>query len=124
MGGVVKEDEEEPANGRNRASEEQESEKVDTIDTLAPAVETGEVRHINDLPEELLLEILLCLQPTPLLEVCFMFRHFVQLLALTGALSITIHTNSCTTHFQFHSATVSQMYESYGAPSYKCNKQL
>ena len=108
MGGVVEENEEEPANGNDTASEEQESEKVDTIDTLAPPVERGEVRNINDLPEELLLEILLCLQPTPLLEVCFMFRHFVQLLALTGALSITIHTNSCTTHFQFslsHSVT-------------------
>jgi len=48
--------------------EEEEFEKLDLSDTLAPAVVMREVGNINDLPEELLLEIFLCLPPTTVLE--------------------------------------------------------
>ena len=51
--------------------EEEELEKLDLSDTLAPAVVMREVGNINDLPEELLLEIFLCLPPTTVLEVCY-----------------------------------------------------
>jgi len=48
--------------------EEEEFEKLDLSDTLAPAVVMREVGNINDLPEELLLEIFLCLPPATVLE--------------------------------------------------------
>ena len=84
----VVEEEENPASGNGTTSEEEE-EECEKVDILDPERKVG---NINDLPEELLLEILLCLQPTILLEVCYIFRHFfTKDISFLLALCTTIH---------------------------------
>ena len=68
--------------------EEEEFEKLDLSDTLAPAVVMREVGNINDLPEELLLEIFLCLPPAPVLEVCYIIS------SRSRSFQISYHRNS------------------------------
>ena len=74
--------------GKQKDEEEEEDEEEDTaapeecekVDILAAVVvERREVRNINDLPEELLLEIFLRLQTTTLLKVCYMSHNSIQL---------------------------------------------
>ena len=60
---------------------------VDILQSLAPVRLGGDVVNINELPEELLLEIFLCLPPTNVLEVRFhqdskMFSDALASLAL------------------------------------------
>ena len=71
------------ASGVEEEKQKQEDEEEEE-DTAAPeecekVVERREVRNINDLPEELLLEIFLCLQTTTLLKVCYMSHNSIQL---------------------------------------------
>ena len=70
------------------ASGVEEGKQKEEEDTAAPeecekvaavVVERREVRNINDLPEELLLEIFLRLQTTTLLKVCYMSHNSIQL---------------------------------------------
>ena len=63
-------EEEDSAMPCTAASAEEHFEKLDISDTLASVVDMREVGNINDLPEELLLEIFLCLPPTTVLKVC------------------------------------------------------
>ena len=86
--------------------EEEEFEKLDLSDTLAPAVVMREVGNINDLPEELLLEIFLCLPPATVLEVCYIIpaEAIFFKLVITGTLSGTSVTICTLNFFNFHSA--------------------
>ena len=72
------------ASGVEEEKQKQEDEEEEEEDTAAPeecekVVERREVRNINDLPEELLLEIFLRLQTTTLLKVCYMSDNSIQL---------------------------------------------
>ena len=71
--------------GKQKDEEEEEDEEEDTAaleeceKVATVVVERREVRNINDLPEELLLEIFLRLQTTTLLKVCYMSHNSIQL---------------------------------------------
>ena len=70
--------------GKQVEEQEEEEERAapeecEKVDALVSALERREVRNINDLPEELLLEIFLRLQTTTLLKVCCMSHNSIQL---------------------------------------------
>ena len=65
--------------GKQKQKDEEEEEDTAAPEECEKVVERREVRNINDLPEELLLEIFLRLQTTTLLKVCYMSHNSIQL---------------------------------------------
>ena len=72
--------EEEKQKDEEEEEEEEDTAALEKCEKVATVVvERREVRNINDLPEELLLEIFLRLQTTTLLKVCYMSHNSIQL---------------------------------------------